>query len=89
MFPKTTYCLVSTESVGDMKDFTVIAVDPSKARLERLKTALERRKSPYDDIVYEIRKTLVCDYIDYEYYRAITKTYCFVDLPEEYKWKGE
>lgn len=96
MLPERAYCLVAIEPAitvehgygepnGDIHEFSVIAVDESRERLERLKTALEKQ-SRFESTKYEIRETIVGDYIDYEYYRAVNGKYCFGDLPEEYKW---
>lgn len=97
MFPQKIYCLVSFkpaitveygygEPNGDIEEFSVIAVDQNKERLERLKLALETKKSRFDYTKYEIREALVGESIDYEYYRAVEGKYCFGNLPEEYKW---
>ena len=97
MFPQKIYCLVSFEptieseygygKIGkDIASFTVIAVDECKERLERLKLALETKRSRFDHTEFEIREALVGESIDHEYYRAVEGKYCFGDLPEEYKW---
>lgn len=50
MFPTTIYYLASTEEIGNTKNFDVIAVDPDRGRLERLKEALEKRNRLLDKV---------------------------------------